>query len=354
MFTPAKLLDTGGTLYLVATKTKVDQFGAVFEALMAQIVHEVEIRSAARNGRPIPTGLALILEEAANIARLPNLPYMASALRGLGVLLMTVWQNEAQIEELYGPAKARTILANHLWKVYLPGTTDDATLKSLSEQIGTYQRTETTISTGHDGRISTSHRITDAPAAPITDLQTMPADTAIAISGRRRPIRLRTRGWYQDPHQRRLIDPVVAAQFDTDFAPRSTAPAATRASDRPKRAGRGTPIMSADPPGPGQPGDSTPAGDPKARGEAGAHPGQPGRRRDETRQDRHRARRRRRAAAGPQSRRRTRGGTPTPSPPATPNGSAAPSSRSATTSKPSTRSPRCRTAGRTTPRCTPN
>jgi type IV secretory pathway TraG/TraD family ATPase VirD4 len=144
------------------------------------------------------------------------------------VLLMTVWQNEAQVEELYGPAKARTILANHLWKIYLPGSTDEATLKSLSEQIGTYQHTETTISTGPDGRTSTSHRLTDTPAAPVTDLQTMPTDTAIAISGRRRPIRLRTRGWYQDPAQRALIDPVVAAQFDTDFAPSTASLAAQR------------------------------------------------------------------------------------------------------------------------------
>ena len=48
------------------------------------------------------------------------------------------------------------------------------------------------------------------------------------------------------------------------------------------------------------------------------------------------------------------GGTPTPSPSATPNGFAAPSWPSANTSKPSTRSPRCHSAGNTTPRCSPN
>jgi type IV secretory pathway TraG/TraD family ATPase VirD4 len=215
-YTPGKLIDSRGTLYVAATKEKIDEFGAVFDALMAQLLAEISDRSAANSGLPIPSGIALMLEEAGNIGRIRNFPYVASAMRGMGALLMSVWQDRDQIEMAYDRAAAKSIFQNHSWKMWLPGIDDPDELADLSRRIGTYVREDVSQSVSErDGGGSTTSRIdTAAAAATRRDLSLMGPDEAILIGRSRKAIRLTTTPYYADPALRAEIGEDVVRHFD--------------------------------------------------------------------------------------------------------------------------------------------
>ena len=49
---------------------------------------------------------------------------------------MSVWQDESQIEKVFGAAKARTVMNNHSGHLVLPGIKDQRTLERMSDLLG--------------------------------------------------------------------------------------------------------------------------------------------------------------------------------------------------------------------------
>jgi len=64
--------------------------------------------------------LLLVLDEAANIAPIPNLDEIASTGAGQGVQLLSVFQDLAQVRSRYGD-RAQTIVNNHRAKLFGAG-----------------------------------------------------------------------------------------------------------------------------------------------------------------------------------------------------------------------------------------
>ncbi len=107
----------------------------LFTALVADITAGAFARSA-QSGRPIEPALLLALDEAANIAPLPNLDEIASTGPGQGVQLLTVLQNISQAADRWGRDRAETILANHRARLFCSGIGDRATLDYLRHTLG--------------------------------------------------------------------------------------------------------------------------------------------------------------------------------------------------------------------------
>lgn len=211
------VLNGRGTLYLVAPAAEQNAFSAIYECLVQAILMKVE-RTAQTTGLPLPQPLLLMLDEAANIAPLRNLDAVASKGSGEGLLVVTVWQDSGQINKIYGPDRARTVLSNHYAKTYLPGINDEATLRHLSDLIGQASFTRTSTTHSRQGP-STTITEQEARVAPVEWLRTMPPDQAIVIAGPYPPILGRVPAWYEDPRLRALIDPAVADRFDRMFTP---------------------------------------------------------------------------------------------------------------------------------------
>lgn len=216
-----QLLDSGGTLYLVAPASDQDKFTPVFETMVNAIVMNVEHRAHRNGGRPLNPPLLLALDEAANIAPPRKLDQIASKSAGEGIVVVSVWQDEGQVERIYGPPTARTVTSNHYARVYLPGIQDPETLDRLSRQIGQDRFASTSTNHGKDSTTS-STSWHDLPVAPAADLRQMPAGEAIVICGAYKPMRVRLPGWFEDPALRALVDPTVAQAFDDAFAAPST------------------------------------------------------------------------------------------------------------------------------------
>jgi type IV secretion system protein VirD4 len=122
----------GDTLFLVAPERHQQLLAPLLVALVSALVHEaIESSSFLEPGRR----LRLLLDEAANVAPLADLPRMLSQAAGHGLRVATIWQSVAQLRGHYAD-EADTILANSTAKLFLGPVTDEATRRTLVGLLG--------------------------------------------------------------------------------------------------------------------------------------------------------------------------------------------------------------------------
>ncbi|MGD1059717.1 MAG: type IV secretory system conjugative DNA transfer family protein [Solirubrobacteraceae bacterium] len=200
-----RLLAGTNTLYLVAPAHEQRRLRGLFTALVADIAAGAFERSA-QTGRPIDPPLLLALDEAANIAPLPNLDEIASSGPGQGVQLLTILQNISQATDRWGKDRAETIIANHRARVFCSGIGDRATLDYVRQTLGDEEIDR--ISTHRQSPLATGSRTYSsefrAIAAPHRVRQA-DTNTALLIYGRLQPAWVNLRPWYANRELRQLV-----------------------------------------------------------------------------------------------------------------------------------------------------
>jgi type IV secretion system protein VirD4 len=213
---PARFLAGSNTLYLCGPSHEQARVQAVFSALVAAVVHAAVSRYERRG--PLDPPLLVLLDEAANIAPFPDLDTLASTAAGMGIQVMTICQDLAQLANRYGAERARTIANNHRAKVALSGIADVGTLDTLSGLAGEGAVSEQTVTTDlRDGRRSTSTSVAYRRLAPPDELRRIRPGEGLLIYGHLPPARLVLRPWYRDRPLRRRVD--------GDRPPRESVPA---------------------------------------------------------------------------------------------------------------------------------
>ena len=103
-------------------------------ALLAAI-YEAAIERA-RAGGPLDPRLYLLMDEAANIAPVRNLASWLSQCGDHGILIATIWQSIAQIDQRYGRAARDAICAASTAQIFIPPLADPTSAGYLSELLG--------------------------------------------------------------------------------------------------------------------------------------------------------------------------------------------------------------------------
>jgi type IV secretion system protein VirD4 len=200
------LLDgAANTAYLSATVTDQARLRPLFVTLINEITSEVYAR-AARTGQPIDPPLLLVLDEAANIAPLPDLDQLASTGAGQGIQLVTVVQDLEQMRARW-PQRAETIFNNHRAKIIGAGISCPSTLHHVSRMLGDQEVRHVSTSRAERGRHSTTESSTWRALAPANVLREGRAGTAVLIYGTLPPATLTLRPWYADRDLKRLARP---------------------------------------------------------------------------------------------------------------------------------------------------
>jgi type IV secretion system protein VirD4 len=193
---PDLLFDGGAhTLYISAPGDDQDQLRPLFGALVHQVLAAVGRRAIGR--RPIDPPLLVVLDEAANIAPLRNLDYLASTAAGMGVQLVTVWQDLAQIEARYGK-RAQTIVNNHRAKVLLSGISDPSALDYVSRLSGDEEVMRDSTTRDASGLRSSTESTTYRRLAPADALRRVVPGEGVLLYGHLPPAQLRLRPWFDD------------------------------------------------------------------------------------------------------------------------------------------------------------
>jgi Type IV secretory pathway, VirD4 components len=196
-YSPAALLDDGAnTLYLCAPQHEQERLRPLFSMIVQELL-AVVYETAAATGQPIDPPLLLLLDEAANIAPIPNLDEIASTGAGQGVQLLSVFQDLAQLSVRYGRRSA-TIVNNHRAKVFGPGISDPDTLSYVSRIVGAGEFEQRSRTAGEKGRHSTTEGDTYRDLASPNVLRSADWGTGVLVYGNLPPAKIRLRPWFQE------------------------------------------------------------------------------------------------------------------------------------------------------------
>jgi type IV secretion system protein VirD4 len=195
------LLDGPNTLYVCAPAHDQRRLRGLFGAIAADVV-ETAFDRATRRGAPLDPPLLVVLDEAANIAPLPELDGLAATCASHGVQLVTVWQDLAQVRARYGE-RAATVVNNHRAKLFLPGIADPGTLDLASHLAGDEERPAASVTYGPTGERTLTRSTERHPLLPPDELRRLAPGRAVLLYGALPPVRVVLRPWWSDPELRR-------------------------------------------------------------------------------------------------------------------------------------------------------
>jgi type IV secretion system protein VirD4 len=197
-------LSGDNTIYVVATAHEQARLRPVLSVLVQQAVRSAYDRAARMPSGRLDQSLLVMLDEAANIAPLPDLPGYAATARSHAITLVSIWQDLAQLKNLYG-SQAQSLLNNHRAKLFGSGIADVDSLDYLSRLIGEQRHQEKQHS--HDlegGRRSVSEHTSFRRVAPPDLLRRVKPGHAVLVCGSELPAHVRLRPWFRDNRLRSL------------------------------------------------------------------------------------------------------------------------------------------------------
>jgi type IV secretion system protein VirD4 len=198
---PDRLLDGSSTLYLIGDAKASKLLRPIFLALLSEIVDRAYERATMAGGA-LTEPLLLCLDEAGNVAPLPNLAEIASTAPSHNIQLISIFHDLQQARSRYG-RQAETVVNSHRARMLLPGVADLDTLRYFAELVGEEEARDRSYTTGSCGTTrSTARR--RRPLIAAEALRQLPDGGALLLYGRLPPAELRLRMWFADRRLRRL------------------------------------------------------------------------------------------------------------------------------------------------------
>ncbi|MFA3899745.1 type IV secretory system conjugative DNA transfer family protein [Rhodococcus qingshengii] len=202
-FVIEKFVTSTDTLYALS-KEGPDSSSALTTALIGSIIDAAQ-RTARRSPRGrMPVPMLVVLDEAANVCRLPELPAWYSHLGSQGICLMTIVQNLSQAQKVWGQDGVKQLqdAANFLW--YGGGIKDKTTLSDLSALVGDIDVERWSASRGggmfDSGSSSKSQSWSKEPIMTVDDLAAIPKTRALVQISGNRPVLMKKLYWSDGPN----------------------------------------------------------------------------------------------------------------------------------------------------------
>jgi type IV secretion system protein VirD4 len=199
--TADRLLDESATLFLIGDAKTSKLLRPIFLALLSEVVDRAYERATLAGGQ-LELPLLLCLDEAGNVAPLPNLAEVASTAPSHNIQLVSIFHDLAQARSRYGK-QAETVVNSHRARMLLPGVGDLETLRYFAGLVGEEETSEQTRTTGAGGTTRSVAR-RRRPLAAAEALRQLRAGHALLLYGRIPPTQIRLRMWFEDRRLRRL------------------------------------------------------------------------------------------------------------------------------------------------------
>ena len=199
--TADRILQRSSTLYLIGDAKASKLLRPIFLALLSEVIDRAYELANEQGGR-LSLPLLVCLDEAGNVAPLPNLAEIASTAPSHNIQLISIFHDLAQARSRYR-AQAETVVNSHRARMLLPGVADLETLRYFSGLLGDEERSEATRTIGAGGT-SRSLARRRRPLLAAEALRQIPDGHALLLYGRLAPTRVRLRLWFRDRRLRGL------------------------------------------------------------------------------------------------------------------------------------------------------
>jgi len=190
---PELFLDgEANTIYVVAAGHDQEVLRPVILALLTA-TYETAVGRARRHG-PLQPRLFMLMDEAANIAPVRNLASWLSQCGDHGILIATIWQSIAQIDQRYGRAARDAICAASTAQIFIPPLAEPTSAGYLTELLG-----EEPVANASSGSSQHTLSVSHQKAGPAPWLRQVERGRAILIYRDLPPAIVRAPGWFEEP-----------------------------------------------------------------------------------------------------------------------------------------------------------
>ncbi|WP_033313712.1 TraM recognition domain-containing protein [Streptomyces iakyrus] len=195
-FRPEKFVTSTDTLFLLS-KDGGGGASALIAACADSVMRAATAQAERAGGRLDPPMLA-ILDEAANVCKISDLPDLYSHLGSRGIIPITILQSYRQGQKVWGDAGMDAMWSASTVKVIGSGIDDPDFADKLSRLIGDHDVETTSTSHSESGK-STSVSMRQERILPADAIRALPKGTALCFATGMRAAMLDLRPWYREP-----------------------------------------------------------------------------------------------------------------------------------------------------------
>jgi type IV secretory pathway TraG/TraD family ATPase VirD4 len=207
-FLPERHALSSDTLYLLSKDGGGSAAGVI--AACADSVLRAGVVAAERMGGRLDPPMTAVLDEAANVCRISDLPDLYSHFGSRGINVVTLLQSYRQGSRVWGEAGMDALWSAATIKLLGAGLDDADFVEKVSRLVGEHDVSTVSYSRSKDGRSrSTSYRL--ERILPADRIRALPKGTALLLATGVRPALVRLRPWYAEPGADRIA---LAAQAE--------------------------------------------------------------------------------------------------------------------------------------------
>ncbi|MFE2971089.1 type IV secretory system conjugative DNA transfer family protein [Streptomyces sp. NPDC059340] len=217
-FKPSAFVTSTDTLFLLS-KDGGGGASALIAACADSVMRAATAQAERAGGRLDPPMLA-ILDEAANVCKISDLPDLYSHLGSRGIIPITILQSYRQGQKVWGDAGMDAMWSASTVKVIGSGIDDPDFADKLSRLIGDHDVETTSTSHSESGK-STSVSMRQERILPADAIRALPKGTALCFATGMRVAMLDLRPWYLEPGAAELS--AASARASTAITARAVA-----------------------------------------------------------------------------------------------------------------------------------
>jgi type IV secretory pathway TraG/TraD family ATPase VirD4 len=193
-FVPRDFALTHQTMYLLS-KDGGGSASPLVAALADRIMRNATQAAEALGGRLDPP-MVVVLDEAANVCRIADLPDLYSHLGSRGVIPVTILQSFPQGVRVWGQTGMDTLYGAATVKVIGPGIEDDRFAETISSFVGDREVWRRSFSHG-DGRTTRSDSLQRERSLDKAGVRALPRGKALIFATGCKPAMVRLIPWYE-------------------------------------------------------------------------------------------------------------------------------------------------------------
>lgn len=189
------------TLYLLSKDGGGSAAGVI--AGLADATLRAGVQAAERMGGRLDPPMTAVLDEAANVCRISDLPDLYSHLGSRGINVVTLLQSYRQGSRVWGEAGMDAMWGAATIKLLGAGLDDADFVEKVSKLVGQHDVSTVSTSRSRDGTSrSVSYR--QEHILPPDRIRALPKGTALLLATGIRPALIRLRPWYKEPNAARI------------------------------------------------------------------------------------------------------------------------------------------------------
>lgn len=201
-FQPESFPTSRQTLYLLS-KDEGGSAGPLVAALTDRVLR-CGVTAAERAGGRLDPPMVLVLDEAANICRIADLPALYSHLGSRGIVPLTILQSYSQAVGVWGETGTKALWGAATIKLIGAGMDDPTFAEDLSRLVGDHDVPTVSRNTGggrgFGGGSSRTHATRQQRILPASAVRELAKGRALLLATGTKPALITLQPWYTGPH----------------------------------------------------------------------------------------------------------------------------------------------------------